>query len=45
MMSQGLQFAVIAHVSEQLVTPVDARMEAIGGVVFRAPLSKVEADR
>jgi len=31
------KFAVIADVSEERLTPVDSRMEALGGVVFRSP--------
>ncbi len=37
--------AVIADVSEEWVTPVDTRMEALGGVVFRAARTSVEDDQ
>jgi len=37
--------AVVADVSEEWVTPVDARMEAVGGVVFRTPKTTVEDDQ
>jgi uncharacterized membrane protein len=37
--------AVVADVSEEWVTPVDTRMEALGGVVFRAARKHVEADQ
>lgn len=36
--------AVVADVSEEWVTPVDTRMEASGGVVFRSLKSAVEDD-
>jgi uncharacterized membrane protein len=36
--------AVIADVSEEWVTPVDARMEALGGTVFRKARKNVEDD-
>jgi len=36
--------AVVADVSEEWVTPVDTRMEAAGGVVFRSLKSAVEDD-
>ena len=36
--------AVVADVSEEWVTPVDTRMEAAGGLVFRSPRSAVEDD-
>ena len=36
--------AVVADVSEEWVTPVDVRMEALGGVVFRKPRRLVEED-
>jgi hypothetical protein len=29
------KYAVVADVDEDWVTPVDTRMEAVGGVVFR----------
>jgi uncharacterized membrane protein len=37
--------AVVADVSEEWVTPVDTRMESIGGVVFRTLRTTVEGDR
>jgi uncharacterized membrane protein len=37
--------AVVADVSEEWVTPVDTRIEAAGGVVFRSPKSAVEDDQ
>jgi uncharacterized membrane protein len=37
--------AVVADVSEEWVTPVDARMEAIGGVVFRTARQDFEAEQ
>ncbi len=39
------KYAVIADVDEEWVTPVDTRMEAIGGVVFRTLKSVAEEDR
>jgi uncharacterized membrane protein len=36
------RFALIAEVEEDWTTPVDTRMEAIGGTVFRRALSDVE---
>ena len=36
------KFAVIAEIEEEWTTPVDTRMEAIGGTVFRRALSVVE---
>ncbi|HBZ68493.1 MAG TPA: hypothetical protein DEP35_01550 [Deltaproteobacteria bacterium] len=39
------KFAVIADVSEEWVTPVDVRMEALGGTVFRSPKKSVEAEQ
>lgn len=38
------KFAVIADVSETWVTPVDVRMEALGGTVLRSPKKSVEAE-
>jgi len=35
------RFAVIAEIQEDWATPVDTRMEAIGGTVFRRALSEV----
>jgi len=37
--------AVVANVSEEWVTPVDTRMEAAGGVVFRSLKTAVEDDQ
>lgn len=37
--------AVVSDVSEEWVTPVDSRMEALGGVVFRSPKTTVEDDQ
>jgi len=37
--------AVVADVSEEWVTPVDSRMEAVGGVVFRSLKTTVEDDQ
>ena len=39
------KFAVVADVNEDWVTPVDTRMEALGGVVFRTARSQFEADQ
>jgi uncharacterized membrane protein len=39
------KYAVIADVDEEWVTPVDTRMEPIGGVVFRTVKSEAEAER
>jgi hypothetical protein len=36
------KFAVVADVSEDWVTPLDTRMEQIGGVVFRRTRSEVK---
>ena len=36
------KFAVVAEIDEDWTTPVDTRMEAIGGVVFRRALSEVK---
>jgi uncharacterized membrane protein len=35
------RFAVVAEIQEDWTTPVDTRMEAIGGIVFRRALSDV----
>jgi uncharacterized membrane protein len=35
------KFAVVAEIQEEWTTPVDTRMEAIGGTVFRRALSEV----
>lgn len=37
--------AVVADVSEEWVTPVDTRMEALGGVVFRTARRNVQDDQ
>lgn len=37
--------AVVADLSEEWVTPVDTRMEALGGVVFRSARKSVEEDQ
>jgi len=37
--------AVIADVSEEWVTPVDTRMDALSGTVFRAPRKSIEQDQ
>jgi uncharacterized membrane protein len=39
------KYAVVADISEEWVTPVDTRMEALGGVVFRAARATVEYDQ
>jgi uncharacterized membrane protein len=39
------KFAVIADINEEWITPVDVRMEALGGIVFRSPKKSVEADQ
>jgi uncharacterized membrane protein len=36
------KFAVVAEIDEDWTTPVDTRMEAIGGTVFRRALSEVK---
>jgi uncharacterized membrane protein len=36
------KFAVVAEIQEDWITPVDTRMEAIGGTVFRRALSEVK---
>jgi len=36
------RFAVVAEIEEDLTTPVDTRMESIGGTVFRRALSEVK---
>jgi uncharacterized membrane protein len=38
------KYAVIADVNEEWVTPVDSRMEALGGTVYRTARSHFEAD-
>ena len=39
------KFALVADVDEDWVTPVDTRMEPLGGVVFRTARSQFEADQ
>ncbi len=39
------KFAVVADVSEEWITPVDVRMEALGGVVFRKPKQQFEEEQ
>jgi uncharacterized membrane protein len=39
---QPNKFAVVAEIQEDWTTPVDSRMEAIGGKVFRRALSEVK---
>ena len=39
---QPNKFAVVAEIQEDWTTPVDTRMEAIGGKVFRRALSEVK---
>lgn len=36
------RFAVVAEIQEDWTTPVDTRMEAVGGIVFRRALSDVK---
>ncbi len=36
------KFAIVAEIQEEWTTPVDTRMETIGGIVFRRALSEVE---
>ena len=36
------KFALVAEIQEDTTTPVDARMEALGGTVFRRALSEVK---
>jgi uncharacterized membrane protein len=36
------RFALVAEIQEDWTTPVDTRMEAIGGIVFRRALSEVK---
>src|SRR5262249_26302560 len=38
------KYAVVANVNEEWVTPVDTRMEALGGVVYRTARQHFEAD-
>ena len=37
--------AVVAEVEEEWVTPIDTRMETLGGVVYRTPRSTAEEDQ
>lgn len=39
------KYAVVADVSEEWVTPVDTRMEALSGIVYRTARSAVEHDQ
>jgi len=39
---QPTKFAVVAEIQEDWTTPVDSRMEAIGGIVYRRALSQVK---
>jgi uncharacterized membrane protein len=39
---QPNRFAVVAEIQEDWTTPVDTRMEAMGGIVFRRALSEVK---
>jgi uncharacterized membrane protein len=39
------KFALIADVNEEWVTPVDTRMEALGGTVYRTARNHFEADQ
>jgi uncharacterized membrane protein len=39
------KYAVIADISEECVTPLDSKMEAIGGVVFRTAKQHFEEER
>jgi uncharacterized membrane protein len=39
------KWAVVAEVEEEWVTPLDMRMEALGGVVYRTPRSVLRADQ
>src|SRR5262245_3761771 len=38
------KYAVVGNVNEEWVTPVDTRMESLGGVVFRTERRHFEAD-
>jgi ribosome-associated translation inhibitor RaiA len=38
------KFALVAEIEEDWTTPVDTRMEAIGGTIFRRALSDVKHD-
>lgn len=39
------KWAIVAEISEEWITPVDARMEALGGTVFRIARKNVEHDQ
>ena len=39
------KYAIVADVDEDWVTPVDTRMEPLGGVVFRTTTSAIEEER
>jgi len=39
------EFAVLADISEEWITPVDTRMEALGGSVFRTAREHFEEER
>lgn len=39
------KWAVLAEVDEEWITPLDTRMEALGGVVYRTPRSTVRAEQ
>jgi uncharacterized membrane protein len=39
------KYALVADMSEEWVTPVDTRMEALGGTVYRTARSRVEHDQ
>jgi uncharacterized membrane protein len=39
------KWAIVADISEEWVTPVDTRMEAVGGTVFRVARADVEDDQ
>jgi uncharacterized membrane protein len=39
------KYGVLADVEEEWVTPVDTRMEALGGVMFRSVKSDIESER
>jgi len=39
------KWAIVSDISEEWVTPVDSRMEALGGTVFRSPRENVEDEQ
>jgi len=39
------KWAIVAEISEEWITPVDARMEALGGTVFRVARKNVEHEQ